>query len=188
MKSTLETAIPSDGMWLPGRAALATEPSGAPGENVAPRTAISPRGASQQDLWRTTCEVAINPVSSNRRKDSCRCWKRQGTPEPKWHAARRDHSVIAPSSLVARPGDSHRLKVQLNACREKPVKPVVPCLNWGSIQSTSNGEDTAGKGRRSKRKPLCSGADRAAPAIKARRYPPRKGADFRWALAGGKTL
>ena len=38
---------------------------------------------------------------------------------------------------------------------------------------------------RSKRKPLCNGADRASTA---RKYPARKGADFRHGLNGRETL
>ena len=176
----LETAALSDGAWLSGRASLVTRSYGASGEDVTPRPAIRSRGASQQDPRRTICEVAINSVTSNRRKDSCRrqVWRR--TPEPKWQAARREHSQFAPSSLVVRPEDSHRLKAQMNVSRVKPVKPVVPCPGRGSIQSVSNGEGTAGKGGRSKRRPPRSGADRATPEVRSGDTHPERGQTSGW--------
>jgi len=186
MKS--ETAVPSDGTWLPGRAALATGLSGAPGENVALKPAIRPKGASQKGPWGTTYEVVINSVTCNRRKGS---WRHQSwwrTPEPKRQAARREHSAVALSSPVARPEDSHPLKVRSNVSLVEPVKPVVPCPSRGSSQSASNGDGIAGKGCRRKRMPPRSGVDRAAPARKGREYPPRKGADFRPVCNGGKSL
>ena len=186
MKS--ETAVPGDGTWLFGRAILVTRWYGAPKDNVAPRPAIRPRGASQQGSWRTSCEVTINSVKANRRKGSCHHYARRWTPEPKWQAARMGHSPFVPSSLDARPENSHRLKTQLNVSLVEPVKLVAPCSGRDSIQSVNNGEGTAGRGSRSKRMPPCSGADRAAPARKVRGYPPRKGADFRLVCNGGKSL
>src|SRR4030042_1107254 len=128
-----ETTALDDGAWLLGRATSVTRWYGAPKDNVAPRPAIRPRGTSQQGPWRTTCEVTINSVTVNWRKDR---WHRNSlrwTPEPKWHAARREHSAVTPSSSEARPEDSHRLKARLNVIRVKPVKPDVPCLNRGRI-------------------------------------------------------
>ena len=142
-----ETAIPSDGMWLLGRATLATRWYGAPKDNVTPRPAIRPRGTSQQDPRRTTCEVAINSVKQIRRKDSCRCQVGLRTPGPKWQAARGEYSWLTPSSLVARPEESHRLKARLNVNYVKPVKPVVPCPSRDSIRSASNGDGIAASDR-----------------------------------------
>ena len=182
-----ETAALSNGAWLSGRASLVTRSYGASGENVAPRPAIRSRGASQQDLWRTTCEVAINFVTMNRRKDSCRrqTWRR--TPGPKWQAARRERSLFASSLLVVRSEESHRLKVQMNVSRVKPVKPVVPCPARGCIQSVSNGEGTAGKGGRSKRRPPRSGADRATPEVWSGDTHPERGQTSGWYWREGSS-
>ena len=51
------------------------------------------------------------------------------------------------------------------------------------IRIVRNGDDTGGKGSRSKRKPCCNGMDRAV-----RIYPTRKGADFRLVSLGNENL
>src|SRR5271157_3384363 len=117
-----ETTTLDDGAWLLGRATLVTRWYGAPKDNVAPRSVVRPKGASQQNLWRTTSEVTINSVTSNWRKDN---WHRIGlrwTPEPKWHATGGEHSAFAPPSSKVWPEDSHRLMAQLNVIRVEPVK------------------------------------------------------------------
>ena len=47
------------------------------------------------------------------------------------------------------------------------------------IPNERTGEDSAGRGCRKKRMPLCNGGDRAAVAIELQGYLTRKGAEFR---------
>jgi hypothetical protein len=183
-----ETAARSERAWLPGRAAPATGQREAPGDNVTPRPAIRPKGASQPCPGETTCKVTINSVSSSRRKDS---WH-----YPDWivdagakrHTARWGYSILTPFSPVVRPEDSHSLKARGNVSHVELGKSVAPCTERSSSRAARYGDGAADKGGRRKRMPPCNGADRAAPARRGREYPPRKGADFRLVLTEGKLL
>jgi hypothetical protein len=126
-------------------------------------------------------EHVINLVIPNRRNAGVFGGNRI-TPEPKWHAACRRCSQLTAVSSYVQPGDSVSLKVLLNVDDGELGNPVVPRGNVGSIHNASEGDGTAGVGRRRKQKPSCNEMDRKKLPCGSIFYP--KGSPLPTGLAG----
>ena len=105
----------------------------------------------------------VNSVMMNRRKASDFEFYTRITPELKWQAAWWSCFVVTIVSSFAQPEDSVFLKVLLNVDGGKLGHLVVPRIKTGGIHNASEGEGTAGVGRRIKQMPSCNGVDREKP-------------------------
>ena len=136
-------------VWLPRHALLVMTGCEALGKTYLQRRLHSCWGLAKTPMVNDR-ELAINPVSAQRRKVVKRRAKRQA--DSRWCCC------ITIFSPVAQPEDSEYLKELNNVNYAEHGKPDEPHIN--GILTVRKGDGSAGRGTKKKRKPLCNRVDR----------------------------